>query len=377
MRRRPLIAGIALVVLFGTGAAVWTGQYPSSVWESAPPSPGNDQASPPTELDRRLTAEAAPSAPYCENPYETTCAAGARPTRDPTGSVNLEVASEVRALRHLRRILGAHPDWNSKQIEEELARTIYTETRRNRIDSAFTWVRTQILSIINRQPETVFSDSDKSVLRARVEAVILEMPPPASVYADAVDILTKNTLYYERTPQGILRIRVGGAFLMNVSSWFNLVFSLAHEFAHAIDPCELEVARHPLSAYTRLTACFAESGWVEPNEIQCGPKEKVSEVFADWMATEILTSAMATVENQYTIEEKVQAVINSARDLCEDPTAVDTLGFQNHQPPRLRIEKIVGLAPKIRKSLDCQLVRTPVRYCVFEPTPQASPRSSP
>lgn len=305
------------------------------------------------------------AARYCKNPYEVTCANGSRPTQDPTGVVNLEVASEVRALRQLRAIVRAHPDWTSKQVEEELARVIYTEKRRNRVESAFVWVRSQLEGAIQRQPDAVFSDEEKAALRERVRSVKLEMPPPAEVYADAVDLFTKNTLYYERTVQGVLRLRVGGAFLLNVSSWFNLVFSLAHEFAHAIDPCEMEAAHRVPRAYPDLVSCFVKTGWVEESRSRCGPNEQVSEVFADWMATEVLSAALVMVEDGYSLEDRVRSVVNSVRDLCEDPTDTDTQNLSNHQSPRVRIDEIVGRAPKVRVALGCEKKKTPLNYCHF------------
>src|SRR5690606_28292980 len=103
----------------------------------------------------------------------------------------------------------------------------------------------------------------------RISQIILELPPPASIYSDAADLITKNTVYYERTAQNVLRLRMGGAYLLNTTSWFNLIYTFSHELAHAIDPCEVKQAGMHLNSYDQLIACFISAGWVEKNRSQC------------------------------------------------------------------------------------------------------------
>jgi hypothetical protein len=316
---------------------------------------------------------------YCKNAFAVVCANPTRATSDPTGKVDLEIRSEVRALRVLRRIIGAHPEWSLNQVEEELAKTLYTDTRVKRIQSAFTWVREQLLAIIERQPESVFDDAEKAILRGRLNRLELNLPPPASVYADAADVLTKNVIYYERTPTGTLRMRVGGAYLLNISSWFNLVFSMAHEFSHAIDPCEMEISGVVPRAYGKLVACFAHAGWVPPDRAKCGENEQVSEVFADWMAGEVLSAALMNSDHEYTLAQKVQAAVNSVRDLCEEAVGIDVLTFQNHPTPEIRIGQLFGGNAKIRKVVGCAPTKSTAPSCEFEtvskissPNPAAS-----
>lgn len=293
---------------------------------------------------------------YCRNAYEVTCESATSTTRDPTGKVDLQIAGEVRALRVLRKIMGDHPTWNSKQVEEKLVTAIYTEKRVKRIEAAYQWVKEQLLAIIQRKDSDLFSDVEKASLIERISRVELDIPPPASKYADAADLFTKNTIYYERTPKNVLRLRVGGAYLMNISSWFNLVFTLAHEFSHAIDPCELAVNSTRPDSYNGLVSCFVRKGWVEDARSSCAGNEQISEVFADWMASEVLSSALLNSEKDYTLEQRVQAAINSVRDLCEEPVGIDIFSEYNHPSPSVRIQKIFGKNPKIRKSLGCQPV---------------------
>jgi hypothetical protein len=319
---------------------------------------------------------------YCKDPFAVVCAHPTQATLDPTGKVDLEIRSEVRALRVFRRIIAAHPDWSLSQVEEELAKTLYTETRVKRIQSAFAWVREQLLAIIERQPDAVFDDAERTILRSRLMRLELNLPPPASVYSDAADVLTKNAIYYERTPSDVLRMRVGGAYLLNISSWFNLVFSMAHEFSHAIDPCEMEVAGTVPRAYPKLVACFARAGWLAQDRAKCGENEMVSEVFADWLAGEVLSAALMNSDREYTLEQKVRSAVNSVRDLCEEAVGVDVLTFQNHPTPEIRIGRLFGGNAKIRKVIGCA-PREGAPSCEFEasakttpPLPTASPRKA-
>lgn len=356
--RIALITG--LIVLGGTGYAfVKNGVFRGSGYGFESPTPTSTPSLPPvipqtrTESDARVLEL---SRRYCRNAYEVTCESATSSTKDPTGKVDLQIAGEVRALRVLRKIMGNHPDWNSKQVEAELVKAVYTEKRLKRIEAAFKWVKEQLLAIIEKKGSEVFSDAEKASIVERISRVELDMPPPASKYSDAADLFTKNSIYYERTPKNILRLRVGGAYLMNISSWFNLVFSLAHEFSHAIDPCEMAVNSVRPQSYEGLVACFVRSGWVEASRSQCGGNEQVSEVFSDWMASEVLSSALINSEKDYTLEQRIQAAINSVRDLCEEPVGIDTFSEYNHPSPNVRIQKLFGRNPKIRKSVGCTSV---------------------
>jgi hypothetical protein len=101
-------------------------------------------------------------------------------------------------------------------------------------------------------------------------------------------------VYYERFADGRMRLRVGGAYLLSAKSWFNLVFTLAHELGHAIDPCELRVARLPLPAYDRLGACLLADGLVASRETraECGQDDQLSEAFSDWLAVQVTADVL-------------------------------------------------------------------------------------
>jgi hypothetical protein len=301
---------------------------------------------------------------YCEAPYQTTCSTP-WPSVDPSGFVRPSHRGEINALRQMRTLIRENPDWSSDAIQDQLAREIFTEQRRDRTFQVFQGVRRKLLLYIEDLTPEVFTRAEANALIERVSSVELELPPPIAVYSDALDLITKNAVYYERTPSGKLRLRIGGAFLLNSTSWFNIAFTLAHELAHAIDPCELTQAGILPSAYNSLTQCFVEAGWVAPDRNHCNQFEQISEVFADWMATQISASALKGWTIEYSPSERAQAAINSTRDLCEQSLEGESLNLSYHQHPQMRIESLFFLNPQLSAQVGCPPIDPPIIYCSF------------
>lgn len=313
--------------------------------------------SPPTRLSLKQK--------YCENAQATTCSTS-WPSADPTGIVQPDAIGEIRALRKMRGLIQKNPSWTSEQVQEQLVKEIYTEKRRSLAFENFEWVRKHLVKSIENQPASIFSDGEKEVLKGRIEKVVLELPPPASVYSDSADLVTKNTVYYERTPKGELRLRVGGAYLLTANSKFNMIYTFAHELAHAIDPCETHFANVSPRQYPHLISCFIEAGWIEKERAHCGRDEQVSEAFADWMAAGIVGDAIEEFGKRYSQANKVRSAINATRDLCEQSSRPDALDLRAHQQPNIRIGSIMGENPKVKKSLDCSFKENDIRYCNFQ-----------
>ena len=253
-------------------------------------------------------------------------------------------------------IIHAHRDWSIDQIDEEMAIQTFSPVRRGRIESAFRWVKNNIEQFINQQPSAVFTSHEKQLIIARLKKTKLELPPPASVYADEPDLLTKNEIYYERTLGGKMRLRVGGAYVFVAKSWFNIVFTLAHELAHSIDPCEIRAVRLSFPAYDRLTACFLQNGLIATrnNRFECGANDQLSETFADWVAVQITANALKLYSTEFRGPQIIDAARNSVRDLCEQETDASDVGTEFHPSPSIRISKIFGDNPAIRSLLGCE-----------------------
>ena len=304
----------------------------------------------------------------CGNLYRAICRKTGV-TRDPTGVVKSDLEGEIEALRLYEGLIREHPDWNSEQIDDALVSSIFTPKRRARMESAFKWVLHTILQVIHQEP--AFSSSEKKAIRQRLKKTQLQLPPPAALYEDEPDLFTKNDVFYERTVGGEMRLRVGGAFLFSSKSWFNLIFTFAHELAHSIDPCEIRSVQLSFPAYDRLSACFAQSGWIamRRDRRECEVNDQLSETFADYIAVKVVAIALRTFATEFRGPQLMGAVINSVRDLCEQDQSLDEVDTTDHPSPEIRIERLFGENPDIRAVLGCGPVPVSAskpEYCGFD-----------
>ncbi len=276
--------------------------------------------------------------------------------------------------------------YESQNKKTYLVKEIFTPTRRARVESAYQWVKRTMEEFINRQPHETFSAQEKKQLKARLRKTKLELPPPVSVYADEPDLFTKNDVFYERLANGDMRMRVGGAYLLSAKSWFNLVFTLAHEFAHSIDPCELRAADLSIPAYDRIYACFLQNGLIAARKTrqECGENDQLSETFADWMAVQVVAEALSHFSTEFHGNQLANAATNSVRDLCEQGESPSELNLDLHPSPEIRIDRIFGHNPRIREVLGCGpvtpsarapasagLIDSSYEYCGFGFVPKA------
>lgn len=319
------------------------------------PPPGYEATRIPKGAARRSLASTEPSSSsdLCQNIHRSVCRKKGT-TVDPTGSVQPDTQGEMRALRMYEEILREHRDWSTDKAEEELVARIYTPPLRSRVESAFKWVRNTMESFILSQPESVFNAREKRQLRKRLRKVKLEIPPPLSLYADEPGLLTKSDVFYERTQDGSVRLRIGGAYLLSARSWFNIVFTIAHELAHSIDPCEIRQLQLSFPAYDHLYACFLHHGLVasRASRNECVRNDQLSEAFADWMAVQVSARALEESATQYKDSDLLNAAINSVRDLCEEEDGLE-LDTEFHPSAETRINQIFGTHPKIRQLLGC------------------------
>lgn len=301
---------------------------------------------------------------YCMSPHQVTCQAPWF-TKDPTGTLGSDVDGEVRAFRILRSVIRSHPNWTSVEVEKELVRRIYNEKRVEKIKQAFDLSKRFIKEVLQTQPLGTFSENELKMLVERLDLLILELPIPASLYKDSADLFTKNQIYYQRTGAGVTKIRVGGAFLINSSSLFNLVFSTAHEVAHAIDPCEMEHIHMVPKAYEQVMTCFQENAWVPPVKLECGRNDRVSEVFADWIAAQATGLFMREAIVDYEPVQKIAAATNATRDLCAQGLVGEKSSYRLHQTPSTRIEEIFAGQPFVRSALGCPNLKKTIPTCSF------------
>lgn len=303
----------------------------------------------------------------CQNFYQMVCD-DSKVVTDPTGSVHPDIKGEVEALRLYEMILHKHPNWSNEQIDVELVNRIYTPKRREMLEDIYRWIQARMIRFIEKQTVANFPSELKKDLVERIKSIKLEIPPPASLYANEPDLFTKNDVYYEGISKERRVIRVGGAYLLSAKSWFNRVFTLAHELSHAIDPCELSHQISQMRGYQRLLSCFHDNQLISKEQLEdnCRSNQFVGELFADWLATQIAIQAVELYSTKFKNDEKMaNSIINSVKDLCHQESwlAHDT---KSHPPPKDRIEKIYGEHPSLQRLLGCSTNKIKHYYCSFE-----------
>lgn len=275
---------------------------------------------------------------------------------DPTGDVRRDSEGEVEVLRIYENIIRSNRRLSPEKIDELLVRKVYTPERTKSIRELFAKAKEYLIRFIDAQPFQALSEFDKNILRKRVERVVLELPPPASMYADEPDLFTRNDVYYERTSDGRVRIRMGGALLFTVRSQFNLAFTLTHELAHSIDPCELRSDNIDIMSYRGLAECFGSPEHTLVTE--CSNKGKLSEVFADWAATHVVADILSESAQRFTPSQVRSAIFNTVRDLCRDGEDelfdMDDGLASSHPSAAYRVNRIFAQHPRIRKLLGCR-----------------------
>ncbi|MBY0471316.1 hypothetical protein K2X30_09125 [bacterium] len=366
MRRDHLVWALALSTLIALYGAFRLGQrHPEA------PSPG-DWSSATTAVKKEEPASHAVinSGSVCKNFYNAICRRNG-PVHDPSGNVKRDAEGELQALRIYEDILRRNPEWDSSRIDNELVNQIYTPVRRKRIEGVFQHVAQAMERFIEEQPATVFNRREKKLLKKRIRKIKLEIPPPASLYEDEPNLFTKNDVFYERFKDGKMRLRVGGAYLITSKSWFNMVFTMAHEFAHSIDPCEVRTIHLAFPAYDRLTACFMHQHLIRVQRIrqECGENDQLSETFADWVAVNIMGRTLQRYAREFDPQQTVSSALNSVIDLCEQDESLFAVDDSVHPSPQVRIEKIFGQSPLIREVLGCPAEYSSqlgFEYCSFD-----------
>ncbi len=323
----------------------------------------------PAAVPRTPTTEAAPVKPAklmkCAELFHHACTRRGI-TADPSGVVQPNVRGELEALRLYETIIHENPEWTSDQVDEDLVKKIYTEKRRTIMLDTFRWVAREMKKVIEQYPDTVMTADIKKKLKRRIETTSLELPPPASIYETEPDLFTKNEMYFESLESKRRVIRVGGAYLLTAKSWFNRVFTLSHELAHSIDPCEVKLAKIEPAAYRRLARCFYQQKIIQkdPELHKCGTKNQLGEAFADWMAAELTAVAMEHYKVKLkTHEDILHSAINAVRDLCDQESWVAEGDSDLYPDPAVRIAKIFAHNPKIKKLLQCEVDSNEMPYC--------------
>lgn len=303
----------------------------------------------------------------CGNFFKVACE-NKKVFHDPTGVVDPDLKGEISALRLYEKILHAHKGWTSEKVEIELVRRIYTRQRVQQLHVTFNWVKTEVRRFIQRQAPGVFSAEERKGMLRELDRTILQLPPPVSVYADELDLLTKNDVYYEQTANGVKRMRIGGAYLLAVKSWFNRVFTFAHELAHSIDPCEIKAAGLNIRAYDRLETCLLQKKVIyrSPDWSRCSANDQYPEAFADWVASSITAEAFVLkIDAFHSFQDREAAAINAVKDICDEGSSWVKIDMTQYPSPKIRVEEIFGANQEVRRFLDCKIPKRGGDQCHF------------
>ncbi|MBX9766716.1 MAG: hypothetical protein K2X47_05545 [Bdellovibrionales bacterium] len=320
----------------------------------------------PSSLPLSLATPKSESAAICRDFYQTVCEFESR--KDPTGRVPQRYEGEVKVLRRFERLNRDYPEMSRDQIDEILVREIYTPERLELLRGLEQVIKTSVKKFVSlRLPG---SPQQKYKLNDILGKVRLELPPPASVYSDEKSLLTSDESFYYRSKIGGQKIRMGGALVDSVSSRYNLVFTLAHEMAHSISPCELKAFHLGLAPVQEFLTCTGQA-----SPLVCREGSTLSEVFSDWVATQILVALIQKDLKQKKIQQKdlISVVVNSVRDLCptsgehvDEPSAARGLS-SDHPSPRQRMNGIVAQHPVLRGLLGCQQEEPPEEAALVPP----------
>lgn len=338
--------GTGILVLAGVGlwlnASTPKARTPQA--ETTPISSLEPTPQPPIQIPDNQTPA------HCPLRFESICSKKFRP--DPTGRIVQDSAAELAALRLYRKILHSNPGLSMHEVDALYVEQAYSPKARKRLEDIFSWVQKTFLTLIESNLKQILPPSQIDLLTRRIQSVELQLPPPAEVYEDERDLFTRPVVLYK--PSGTRpRIRVGGAYPIHLLSFYNIVFTLGHELAHSIDPCELAlVDAQPY--FNRVSECFIQAKWLaDDSHKQCGVGSHLAEVYADFWATHLTAIALNQFGGEYSDNKKLAAMKNSIGDLCGLVDEQFELDFSNHPPPITRVGKIFIAHPTLPTFLSC------------------------
>jgi hypothetical protein len=286
---------------------------------------------------------------FCKRPYETVCSSGVHA---------LKADARLKAYRLWEELKTAHPDSEDEELRDLFVERVFSTRKMEEISKAFEWVRDHLRDWVLDAPESTIPKKDKESLVYRINQIRIEDPTVEDSYVNDAYLLFSDEIQYVRYDNGFLKIRFGGAYILGEPGRSNLVFSLAHEMAHAIDPCELVRTGAHVSAFKPVESCFREKRWYNTSLGDgCGERPHLAELFADWIGARILARSLKDVAP----ERRTEALQSAVADLCY------AVG-KSHPAPEVRIGRILGESPEVRGELGCSGPASD--YCVLPDTPR-------
>jgi len=140
--------------------------------------------------------------------------------------------------------------------------------------------------------------------------------------------------------------------LLNNSSRFELVQTMAHEIAHSIDPCTM--LKHKKSPYDKLLTCMGEQKLTYSSNGNCVRNK--NEAFCDFVASKILGIYFSDkkYENFSNIDFQ-NGYANSLKGIIykEDVDGDESIYNEGTHPSARKRYEILMSDPTIRRQMGC------------------------
>ena len=256
--------------------------------------------------------------------------------------------------------------------------------------------------------DTIFPNV-KALLIKKINAVVAD-PVKRKMMADKISVIEfKGVRCNEAIPAGDSRtselLTLGGYYhsetsppsftlcngsLINNTSEFSIVDTIAHELTHSVDPCNVAKASRNNSIYSKPNELkTSEDEYPIPGLISClrseisiraertgsaaeqNPSEnifcendQIGEAVADWMAGEVVPEYIEKHHPALSTEQKQIGYANILRyGASEEYEKYRASSFDRHSSIRDRLNKIFAVNPRARKQMGCPTTVNTAVHC--------------
>ncbi len=192
----------------------------------------------------------------------------------------------------------------------------------------------------------------------------------------------------------------GNGFLFKSSSEFMMVYFVAHEIAHSMDPCNIGASKdfpfeydyqsvlkvedlEKQNPFSNVISCLRteqsvgakyrkyddflsfkksmeDAGLPVGNNPFC-IHDQITESFADWMAGEVLPEYVVRHFSALSQSQRLNGYANTTRLMCK--AIAPQNGYDDHPDTQARLERILMANPKSRELVGCGPPRNDLHYC--------------
>jgi hypothetical protein len=191
--------------------------------------------------------------------------------------------------------------------------------------------------------------------------------------------LTRDPVSAQLSQTGTTYDQFTGSFtycngmLLQSNSVFAMVFTIAHELAHSIDPCMLDgyngASEDHESSYpvNGLIGCLRSKESVYARKLDttnfCN-HDQITESVADWFAAEALPEYISKFYPKLSSTQKATGYSNALREVCVlSKIYRHNVQLDEHPLAEDRINRILMANPSIRTQLGCAPVQPGLVYC--------------